>query len=129
MGPTCRTSGLPIPSTRPPAESARQGFDWLETLWVTISSRAASRPAGSYTARLLDGGVDAVGRKVVEEATEVLMAAKDDATGQRLGEDRTVSRAALSGELADLAYHALVLCAERSLAPADVIAVLRERGR
>lgn len=92
-----------------------------------IDERAAARPPGSYTARLLDGGVDAVGRKVVEEATEVLMAAKDDAIAQRLGEDPTTTRTALSGELADLVYHALVLCAERSLPPAEVVRVLRER--
>lgn len=143
VGPTCHTGArscfdagerveataaapvLPVPPIAPGGPS--QGFAWLETLWTTIDGRAASRPTGSYTARLLDDGVDAVGRKVVEEATEVLIAAKDDATAQRLGEDRAATRTALSGELADLVYHALVLCAQRSLAPADVIRVLRER--
>ena len=51
-------------------------------------SRAAERPDGSYTVQLLDGGVDAVGRKVTEEATEVLLAAKDDATAERSAADR-----------------------------------------
>ncbi len=62
------------------AARATQGFGWLETLWSTIASRAEERPSGSYTTSLLDGGVDAVGRKVTEEATELLLAAKDDAT-------------------------------------------------
>jgi phosphoribosyl-AMP cyclohydrolase / phosphoribosyl-ATP pyrophosphohydrolase len=106
---------------------ASQGFAWLETLWATIASRAAERPEGSYTTRLLDGGVDAVGRKVTEEATEVLLAAKDDATAQAIGASREPTRAALSGEVADLLYHALVLLAERDIPPSDVIAVLRSR--
>jgi phosphoribosyl-AMP cyclohydrolase / phosphoribosyl-ATP pyrophosphohydrolase len=143
VGPTCHTgarscfdagerveageSGAVEAASSIPRNGPAQDFAWLETLWTTIDGRAASRPSASYTARLLDGGVDAVGRKVVEEATEVLMAAKDDATAQRLGEDREIPRAALTGELADLVYHALVLCAERSVAPADVIRVLRER--
>lgn len=106
-----------------------QGFAWLEALWATIADRVASRPTGSYTARLLDGGVDAVGRKVTEEATEVLLAAKDDATAEAAGHDRELTRAALAGEAADLVYHALVLLAERGLPPALVLAVLRDRHR
>ncbi len=104
-----------------------QGFAWLETLWATIASRALDRPAGSYTTTLLAGGVDAAGRKVTEEATEVLMAAKDDAAAESAGADREATRAALAGETADLLYHALVLLAERGLAPAEVIATLRRR--
>lgn len=112
----------------PPASvPAGQGFDWLETLWGTIADRAASRPAGSYTVRLLSAGVDGPARKVAEEATEVLMAAKDDAVAEAAGRDRTALRAALAGEAADLLYHALVLLAERGLPPAAVIAALRAR--
>lgn len=106
----------------PPAGPATQGFDWLETLWSTIAARAAERPSGSYTTSLLDGGVDAVGRKVTEEATELLLAAKDDATAST-----SATRAALAAEAADLLYHALVLFAERSLPPAAVIDTLRAR--
>ena len=106
-----------------------QAFGWLDTLWATITERAADRPEGSYTAGLVEGGVDAVGRKVVEEATEVLIAAKDDATAQVAGIDRTAARGALAGELADLVYHALVLMAERDVSPADVVEVLEQRRR
>ncbi len=78
---------------------------------------------------LLDGGVDAAGRKVTEEATEVLIAAKDDAVAERTGADRSATRAALAGEAGDLLYHALVLLAERAVSPAEVIATLRSRHR
>jgi phosphoribosyl-ATP pyrophosphohydrolase/phosphoribosyl-AMP cyclohydrolase len=104
-----------------------QGFAWLETLWVTIDARATGDPAASYTARLVAGGVDAPARKVVEEATEVLMAAKDDATAAI--DQRAVTRDALIGEVADLLYHTLVVLRERQLAPAAVIARLRDRHR
>ncbi len=91
-------------------------------LWPVIAARAADRPEGSYTASLLDGGVDAVGRKLTEEATEVLLAAKDHAAG-------TGSAERVSEEAADLVYHLLVLLAERGLSPADVAAVLQARSR
>jgi phosphoribosyl-ATP pyrophosphohydrolase/phosphoribosyl-AMP cyclohydrolase len=110
-----------------PPGSTAQGFAWLETLWMTIADRAARRPAGSYTSRLLDGGVDAAGRKVTEEATEVLLAARDDAEAERTGTDRAGTRAAVAREAADLLYHALVLLAERDLAAGSVIDELRAR--
>jgi phosphoribosyl-ATP pyrophosphohydrolase/phosphoribosyl-AMP cyclohydrolase len=126
-GPTCHTGARSCfdDEATPTDGVATQGFAWLETLWATIAERAASRPAGSYTARLLAGGTDAVARKVTEESTEVLLAAKDDAFAEAAGVGR--GPAALAGEIGDLFYHVLVLCAERGLAPADVIAVLRER--
>jgi phosphoribosyl-ATP pyrophosphohydrolase/phosphoribosyl-AMP cyclohydrolase len=109
-----------------PRRSASQGFAWLETLWATIVDRSQARPEGSYTASLLDGGVDAVARKVAEEAIEVVLAAKDDQSAVR-GATDSRDQAALAGEVADLLYHTLVLLVERGLAPADVMAVLRER--
>jgi len=110
-----------------PSERATQGFAWLEALWATIRTRAVERPEGSYTARLLAGGVDATARKVTEEATEVLIAAKDDAAAEASGSDRSATGEALAGEAADLIYHALVLLAERGAAPAAVVDVLRTR--
>jgi phosphoribosyl-ATP pyrophosphohydrolase/phosphoribosyl-AMP cyclohydrolase len=104
-----------------------RSFAWLDALWATIRSRAEHRPAGSYTTTLLDAGVDAVGRKVTEEATEVLIAAKDDAGAQSAARDRVATRAALTGEAADLVYHTLVLLAERGVSASDVIAELRAR--
>jgi phosphoribosyl-ATP pyrophosphohydrolase/phosphoribosyl-AMP cyclohydrolase len=115
----------PVASGLTSASPAVQDFAWLERLWATIEERARTRPEGSYTSRLLDGGVDAVARKVAEEATEVVMAAKDDEVGERQGSDRP--RAELAAELADLLYHSLVLCAERGLPPSAVIEALKAR--
>ena len=124
-GPTCHRGTRTCFDADGTADPTRpQGFAWLEQLWSTIEDRARERPEGSYTASLLDGGVDAIARKVTEEATEVLIAAKDDATAST-----DESRAALAGETADLLYHALVLLAERDLPPSEVLAVLRDRAR
>ena len=104
-----------------------QGFRWLEALWSTISERATLRPPGSYTVALLEGGVDVAGRKVVEEATEVLLAAKNDEVAEAAGADRTGTQALLAGEAGDLVYHALVLLAQRGMQPGAVLDVLRSR--
>ncbi|MGZ8786332.1 MAG: phosphoribosyl-ATP diphosphatase, partial [Acidimicrobiia bacterium] len=117
-GPACHTG----------AESCFDGAEevpeWLvpPDLWPVIAARAADRPEGSYTASLLEGGVDAVGRKITEEATEVLLAAKDHAAG--IGPADRVAE-----EAADLVYHLLVLLAERGVSPADVASVLQSRSQ
>ena len=129
-GPTChRGTRSCFDLDSAPADRTTQGFAWLEDLWTTIGARATERPSGSYTTSLLDGGVDAVSRKVTEEATEVLLAAKDDATAQVTGADRATTRAAHAGETADLLYHALVLLVDRDLPPSVVIDTLRDRHR
>ena len=112
-------------ATAPPPPT--QGFEWLETLWATIDERSQADPSASYTARLIAGGVDAPARKVAEEATEVLMAAKDDAVAPPAA--RAAARDALTGEVADLLYHTLVVLRERGLPPSAVIARLRERHK
>lgn len=115
-GPACHRGVTTCFDDRPPAE----GFQWLENLWEVIQSRAAQRPADSYTTRLLEGGVSHTGRKLVEEATEVLIAAQEHAHGNQ--PTRRVAE-----EMADLIYHLLVVAAERSIDPAEVITVLEER--
>jgi phosphoribosyl-ATP pyrophosphohydrolase/phosphoribosyl-AMP cyclohydrolase len=135
-GPTCHTEARSCFDLEPGAEvkpgadaeasmADAQDFAWLEQLWATIDERARTRPEGSYTSSLLDAGVDATARKVAEEATEVVMAAKDDAVAERAGTERP--RQELAGELADLLYHSLVLCAERGLPPSEVIETLKQR--
>jgi len=129
-GPTCHTESRSCFDVEPGAESEAstagdQDFAWLEQLWATIDERARTRPEGSYTSSLLDAGVDATARKVAEEATEVVMAAKDDAVAERAGTERP--RKELAGELADLLYHSLVLCAERGLPPSEIIETLKQR--
>lgn len=131
-GPTCHTEARSCFDREPGAETsgpsaAGQDFAWLERLWATIDERARTRPAGSYTSKLLEAGVDATARKVAEEATEVVMAAKDDDFAQRTGVERPTGE--LAGELADLLYHSLVLCAERGLPPSAVIETLKVRHK
>jgi len=132
VGPTCHSGtrscfdALAATPDAPPVP--REGFAWLETLWSTIESRATADPETSYTARLLAKGVDGPSRKVAEEAVEVLMAAKDDAVAEASRPaDRAATVDALTGEVADLLYHTLVVLEERQLRPASVIARLRER--
>jgi phosphoribosyl-ATP pyrophosphohydrolase/phosphoribosyl-AMP cyclohydrolase len=83
----------------------------LDQLQATIHDRNVSRPTGSYTVHLLEGGRAEILRKVGEEAIEVIVAADHE------------SDAALTREIADLWYHAMVLLEERGL---DATAVLRE---
>ena len=115
-GPACHTGAESCFD----ADPAGTGFARLETLWAVISARAAARPEGSYTAALVAGGIDAVARKVIEEAGEVVLAAKDHAGGGPA--DR------VDEEAADLLYHLLVLLAERGLGPAGFLGVLDERA-
>jgi phosphoribosyl-ATP pyrophosphohydrolase/phosphoribosyl-AMP cyclohydrolase len=121
------TGASATPPLDPTTHTPLQGFEWLESLWATIVDRRRARPPGSYTVSLLDGGVDVVGRKVAEEATEVLLAAKNDERAEAAAGDRTETATLLAGEAADLVYHALVLLAERGLEPRSVIDVLRAR--
>ncbi|MFO7548584.1 MAG: bifunctional phosphoribosyl-AMP cyclohydrolase/phosphoribosyl-ATP diphosphatase HisIE [Acidimicrobiia bacterium] len=98
-----------------------QGFARLERLWEVIEERKATRPDNSYTARLLAGGPDLPARKLVEEAAEVLVAAKDHAVGA--AGDRRVAE-----EAADVLYHLLVLLADRGIDPALVLDLLDDRA-
>ena len=68
-------------------------------------------------------------RKVTEEATEVLIAGKDDAAAQASGADRGATQEALASEAADLVYHLLVLLVSRDTPPSQVIGMLRNRAR
>jgi phosphoribosyl-ATP pyrophosphohydrolase/phosphoribosyl-AMP cyclohydrolase len=95
-------------------------LDALDALWAVIRRRAGSLPEGSYTAQLISQGVDGAGRKIVEEATEVLLAARDHAGGG--------PAARVDEEAADLIYHLFVLLAERGLDPAGAMAALRARA-
>ena len=115
-GPACHRNTVTCFEDGPRGE----GFYWLEQLWAVIASRAAELPPGSYTTRLLEGGVNVSSRKLVEEAAEVLIASKDHAHGES-------SARRVSEEMADLFYHLLVLAAERRIAPSQMIEVLEER--
>jgi phosphoribosyl-ATP pyrophosphohydrolase len=96
--------------------------DSLARLAAVIESRKQANggdPDASYVARLLRRGPDAFLKKIGEEATEVVMAAKD---AERGGDRRK-----LVGEVADLWFHTMIALAHFDLAPADVIAELERR--
>ena len=90
--------------------------DVLDRLARVLESRKGADPDASYVARLYASGRDAILKKVGEEATETILAAK--------GEDD----AALVRETADLWFHTLVMLAERGLHPRDVLAELERRA-
>ncbi len=91
------------------------GAQVLDELVATIAVRASERPPGSYTTKLLDEGVDRIGRKIGEEAAEVIIAAKNG------------DAAELAWEVADLWYHSLVLLAAVGVDPELVWRQLAER--
>jgi len=101
---------------------AMKSQDALARLAAVIESRKPANggdPQASYVARLLHQGPDAFLKKVGEEATEVVLAAKDA--------DHGGDRAKLVGEMADLWFHCMVALAHYGLTPADVIAELERR--
>lgn len=98
------------------------GVDALDRLAQVIESRKPANggdPDKSYVARLLHKGPDAFLKKIGEEATEVVMAAKDVGHGG--------SAQSLVGEVADLWFHSMVALAHYGLSPADVVAELVRR--
>ena len=80
----------------------------FDDLFAELSEKAASRPAGSGTVAELDAGVHAIGKKIVEEAAEVWMAAEYQ------------SDAETAEEISQLIYHLQVLMVAKGLAPVDV---------
>jgi len=80
----------------------------FEALFAELTDRAATRPEGSGTVAALDAGVHTIGKKVIEEAAEVWMAAEYESA------DRTAE------EISQLIYHLQVLMLARGLTLADV---------
>lgn len=117
-GPTCHTGqrscfhrtldGETVTAPQPPSAILAQLAD-------VIRQRKEERPEGSYTAKLLTGGVDRIGKKIGEEAAEVIIAAKNRAPDE------------LSWEMADLLYHSLVLLAEQGMTNEMIWSELRRR--
>ena len=99
--------------------------DSLAALAAVIESRKLANggdPDASYVSRLLHKGPDAFLKKIGEEATEVVMAAKDA--------DHGASTQALVGEVADLWFHSMIALAHYGLSPDDVVAeLLRREGQ
>lgn len=89
--------------------------DILDRLAETLEARKQASPDSSYVAKLYAKGTDAILKKIGEEATETVMAAKD-------GQPEKIIY-----EIADLWFHTLVLLAHKGLKPADVLNELARR--
>src|SRR5258706_3711874 len=89
--------------------------DSLRRLEATIAARKSASPESSYVARLNAKGLDAILKKIGEEATETIIAAKSGA------------REAIVYETADLLFHTLVMLAQQNIPLADVVAELERR--
>ena len=109
-GPACHTGARTCFG-----ESSPHAAGILESLRRVIADRARRMPEGSYTAKLLAMGLDHSLKKVGEEATEVVLAAKGESE-ERLAE-----------ESADLVFHLLVVLEQRGVAVGRVLDVLRRR--
>ena len=89
--------------------------DVLSKLAAVLEARKGADPASSYVAGLYDRGLDAILKKIGEEATETVIAAKAGVPAQ------------LVHETADLWFHTLVLLAQQGLGPGDVLQELERR--
>ncbi len=87
----------------------------LKALAAVLESRKGADPDSSYVAKLYDKGLDSILKKIGEEATETVMAAKDGVP------DKIVY------EVADLWFHTMVLLAQQGLGPDDVLKELERR--
>ncbi len=118
-GPTCHTGEQScffqtldeIPAGETSGEAAAILFNTIE------QRKQQAEPGSSYVAQLLAEGVDRIGKKVGEEATEVVIAAKN------------ADRAEVAHEVADLWFHTFILLAQQGMTPEDVWDELRGRRR
>jgi phosphoribosyl-ATP pyrophosphohydrolase/phosphoribosyl-AMP cyclohydrolase len=113
---SCFHSTLPDVHGTPDPERASFG-ETLGILARRIHQRNLDRPEGSYTAKLLKGGIDRILKKIGEESGEVIIAAKNHVPAE------------ITWEVADLMYHLLVMMEHEGIRLGDVGAVLQDRGQ
>jgi phosphoribosyl-ATP pyrophosphohydrolase/phosphoribosyl-AMP cyclohydrolase len=111
LGPACHTGAYSCFGVEPELEGV------LKELYSVIEERKAKRPEGSYTTYLFNSGLDKILKKVGEEATETIVAAKNT-DGQRL-----------VSETSDLLYHLLVVLVERGATLDEIARELKERRK
>ena len=87
----------------------------LEALYATVENRRDNPKEGSYTCYLLDKGIDKILKKVGEEATEIVIAAKNPNPEE------------IKYEISDFLYHVMVLMVERGITWEDITRELAER--
>jgi phosphoribosyl-ATP pyrophosphohydrolase len=80
----------------------------FDSLWVELAGKVEDRPEGSGTVAAVDAGVHAIGKKILEEAGEVWLAAEHE------------SDEALAEEISQLIYHLQTLMLARGLTPNDI---------
>lgn len=106
-GPACHTGAASCFFEEIYAGDAAPRFS-MDALYELIADRKQNPPPGSYTSYLFEKGIDKILKKVGEEATEVIVAGKGGDKGETVF------------EVADLAYHLLVLMAEMGITPRDI---------
>ncbi len=87
----------------------------IEKVFQTVKDRKFNPKEGSYTTALFEGGTDRIARKIVEEAGETIIAAKN------------TSKEEVTSEMADLWFHCLIMLAEQGLSPEDIDRELERR--
>jgi len=92
-------------------------YEFLETLENVIAERKRDMPEKSYTTKLFTDGIDRILQKIGEEATEVVIAGKNENIDL------------LKGEAADLVYHLLIMLHYKGLALSDIVDVLESRHK
>ncbi len=113
-GPACHTGTRTCWGASPP-QAAAESLAFLATLEGVIKERMATRPAGSYTAKLLSEGTRRIAQKVGEEGLELALAAVAQTDPE------------IIGEAADLLYHTLLLLQVKNLSLSQVLAELQRR--
>lgn len=115
-GPVCHTgSDTCFGESNRPQEA--EGDSFLFYLQGVIEDRKAHPQEGSYTNKLFSRGINRIAQKVGEEATELIIEAKDD------------NKELFLGEAADLMYHYLVLLVQKGYSLSEVIDVLKSRHK
>lgn len=98
--------------------------DTIQGLYEVIQNRKEKGGEGSYTSYLFSQGLDKILKKVGEESSEVIIAAKNL---EQVSTGGSKERAELKNELCDLLYHLLVLMAEQSISVEEINEILEER--
>ena len=113
-GPACHTGAESCFNDAVFVSENNRAFD-LDALMVLIDGRKSEKKEGSYTSYLFERGIDKILKKVGEECTEVIIAAKDN------------DRAETIYEVADLTYHVMVMLLELGVSLDDIRAELKSR--
>jgi phosphoribosyl-AMP cyclohydrolase / phosphoribosyl-ATP pyrophosphohydrolase len=115
LGPACHTGEQSCFFRNIIQDKSTENVSVITRLFETVKERKANPKEGSYTNYLFDKGIDKILKKVGEETSEVIIAAKND------------SKDELIYETADLVYHMTVLLVEKGINPQEIAAELKKR--